>query len=76
MYLKGIASDSDNIFYDINQKILTKIGYFQISVDSNFTFTSYKRLCASAMLNRLKLCLVNKTLCKKCLSFHKEIISA
>ena len=36
MLLKGIVSDSNNIFYDIYQKILTKMGYFP-----NFTWFQF-----------------------------------
>ena len=39
--LKGIFSDSINMFHGMNQEILKKKQpYFQISVDSNFTFSS------------------------------------
>ena len=40
-------------FYDINQQILRKNSYFQISVDSDFPFASYAWLCTLALLNRL-----------------------
>ena len=48
--LKGIVSDSDNIFYNMNQKILTKKVISEISVDFNFTFVSYAWLYALALL--------------------------
>ena len=39
--IKGIVCDSDNIFYDMSQKMLTKKVISKISIDSNFTLTSY-----------------------------------
>ena len=51
---KGVVSDFDNIFYGMNQKILTKKVISKISVDSNFTFASYAWLCALALLHRLQ----------------------
>ena len=54
-WIKGIVSDSNNIFLwyelkDINKKKMIS----KISVDSNFTFTSYTGLCAMALLYRLQ----------------------
>ena len=52
--IKGIVTDSNNIFLlhkleDIDKKrVISKI-----SVDSNFTFTSYAWLGALALLHRL-----------------------
>ena len=51
---KGVVSDFNNIFYGMNQKILTKKVIFKISVDSNFTFASYAWLCALVLLHRLQ----------------------
>ena len=48
-----IVSDSNNVFYDINHKILTKKVISKISEDSNFTFTSYVWLGALALFHRL-----------------------
>ena len=44
--INGIVSDFNNIFFDLNRKILTKKVISKISVDSNFAFTSYARLIA------------------------------
>ena len=47
-------SDFNNIFLDMNQKILIKKKLTsRILVDSNFTFTSYAWLCALALLRWL-----------------------
>ena len=80
--LKGIVSDSNNIFfYFMNQKILIKNIIPKVSVDSNFTFTSYAWfMCIGTALQTtiycVKLSLVDEALCKKRFSFHKEMISA
>ena len=57
-------------FHDINQKLKKKLVY-KTSVVSNFIFTSY-----ASLAYRHKLSLVDKSFCKKWLSFHKEMVSA
>ena len=75
---KGILSILTTSFYDINKKILTKIGYFQ-----NFSwilFSIYKMHdnmhwhCSKDYC--VKLSLVGETFAKKLLSFHREMVSA
>ena len=65
-------------FYDMNQEILTKKAYFQISVDSNLRLQvvhfHVHWHCSTDYC--VKLSLVDETLCKILLLFHKEMISA
>ena len=53
MSLKEIVSDSNNIFYDMNQNDINKKDISKISADSKFTFTRYSWLYALALLYRL-----------------------
>ena len=76
--LKGWSVILTTSFYDMNQKILTKKVISKISVDSNFTYTSYAWLCAVALLHRL-LCYIKsrrQDFMWKLLLFHTETISA
>ena len=78
--LKGIAVILTTFFLwhkseDINKK--KKKGNFQNF--SSFTFYVYKLcmiMCISIAPYHVKLCLVDETLCKKLLLFHKEMVSS
>ena len=77
---KGIVSDSTNIFlWHESNDMKKKMVIIKISVNSNFTFTSYAWLCALTLLHRL-LCFKIKSrrqdFMRKLLLFHTEIISA
>ena len=74
LVLKGMVSNSINIFLLYEQEIINKKLTSKISVDSSIMFTSYAWLCALALLHRLLWLLISHVLSTWIINNHSHFI--